>query len=265
MRMVILSLLLAAAALNAWNCPNCLQYNEGSFCSECYLPETPSGMVFVPSSTVTIQGEEIHVPAFFIDQRQVSYRDVLQWLNNSGFSAEELGLVITGSTDASMQFLAFTPFIGDNTGGITVPSTMLDRPAASITWNGAQTFLAENGRRLPTLAEMTAAHEMGLILAEDSFQAMQGFSEQMRMSMGDMLGTLAAQAMFAGYSTASERVMWELTGTVFNGDPLETALLEETLYITLFKALEEPLLSASHRNNGYFNILFRGAIEIPGF
>jgi len=263
MRLPFPLLLLTALSALAWDCPQCSADNQGTFCSDCHLPEPPDGMAFVPSCTVEINGQEVEVSRFFIDSEPVSYRDMIPWLNNSGFGARELGAVITGGGEESMEFLAFTPFTGDENGGITVPSQCLENPAASITWSGAQSFLSEAGKRLPTLGEMYAAREAGLLQQYDAYEAMLAFSGQMRASMGEMLGTLSTQAMFAGYSTASERVMWELTGTVWGGDPMERAPFPNVSYITILKPLDQPDITSIHRDNGYFNVIFRGAIEVP--
>ncbi len=263
MRLVLLVLAFIAVAAFAWQCPACGEENEGSFCVDCHLPQPPDGMVYVPATTVEVDGVMVEVSPFFLDGQPVTYRDFVPWLNGSGFGVEELGIIITGGGDETMQFLAFTPFIGADGGGITVPSQCLENPAASITWSGAQSYLSEQGKRLPTLAEMEAAASHGLIDTWDSYEAMQVFAEQMRSYMGDMLGILNAQAMFAGYSSANERIMWELTGTAFGGDPLSTAISIDIEYITLFKALSVPLISSTGRDMGYFNVIFRGAIEVP--
>jgi formylglycine-generating enzyme required for sulfatase activity len=219
-------------------------------------------MVYVPATTVEINGNTVDVQPFFIDNQPVTNRDFLPWLNGSGFGVSELGIIITGGGDDSMQFLAFTPFMGAQEGGITVPSQCLENPVVSITWSGAQSFLSDEGKRLPTVAEIQAAASLGLVDVWDSYETMQAYANQMQSSMGELLGTLNAQAMFAGYSTANERVMWELTGTEFDGDPLATAVPIDVHYITLFKALDEPELSSTDREMGYFNVVFRGAIGV---
>ncbi len=265
MRLAIFVMIFLVLAAFAWECPECGSENSGSFCSDCHLPQPPEGMIYVPATTVEIDGVMVDVLPFFIDEQPVSYRDFVPWLNGSNFGLDELGIIITGGGggDETMQFLAFTPFMGAEGGGIAVPSQCLENPAASITWNGAQSFLSENGKRLPTLAEMKAADSYGLIAVWDSFDAMQSFAAQMQSSMGEMLGTLNAQAMFAGYSSANERVMWELTGTVFGGDPSVTSVSINVSYITLFKALSETMISSTGRDMGYFNVIFRGAIQVP--
>ncbi|HPF32292.1 MAG TPA: SUMF1/EgtB/PvdO family nonheme iron enzyme [Candidatus Sabulitectum sp.] len=266
MRFLPILLLLAAVPMLAWECPRCLSGNpdDAGYCSSCLLPLPPEGMTFIPGTTVEIEGEEFEVKGFFIDDTQVTYREFLPWLNGSGFGARELGAVITGgSTAESMEFLAFTPFMGDQAGGITVPSQCLENAVASITWSGAQSYLSSEGKRLPTLAELHAANRAGLVQELDAYQAMSDFSGQMRASLGDMLGTLATQAMFAGYSTARERVMWELTGTEYGEDPTDTAPAPGVIFVSIFKPGETPELSAVNRDEGYFNVVFRGAIEVP--
>jgi hypothetical protein len=263
MKSVLLPMLLFTLSAFAWQCPACDADNEGTFCILCHLPQPPEGMVYVPATSVEINGETVNVSPFFIDALPVTYSDFLQWLNESGFGIQEMGIIITGGGDETMQFLAFTPFAGDQAGGIAVPSQCLLNPVASITWSGAQSYLSDAGKRLPTLAEMEVAASLGLIGNWDSYEAMQSFAAQMQASMGDMLGSLGLQAMFTGYSTENERVMWELTGTVFAGDPNSTALAADAAYITLFKALNEPQISSTNRDLGYFNVIFRGAIEVP--
>lgn len=263
MKMILLPALILFALAFAWQCPECGMENQDSYCHNCHLPETPDGMVYIPATTVEIDGESIDVSGFFIDASPVTYREFIPWLNTSGFGAEELGIIITGSTGDAMEFLAFTPFIGDQQGGVTVPSQCLENPAAAITWNGAQSYLSDEGKRLPTLAEMYAADASGVIQPFDAYQAMLAFAGQMRAAMGDMLGTVGTQAMFAGYSTERERIMWELTGTVCGDEVTNTAPSSDAGYILILKPGEAFLTSAVDRDNGYFNVLFRGAIQVP--
>lgn len=263
MRIILLPVLFIVLSALSWECPECAAENDGTYCSVCHLPEPPQGMVYVPGTTVDIEGESVQVSGFFIDSEPVSYRGLVTWINSSGFGTGDLGVIITGGSGDAMEFLAFTPFMGDQSGGLTVPSQMLDSPAASVTWNGAQSYLSQRGKRLPTLAEMLAAQEAGVVVPRDVFEAMSGYSSHLVSSMGEMLGTLGTQAMFAGYSTARERIMWEFTGTVHSGNPNDTAPPSSAVYMSIFKPAPEPGISAVNRGNGYFNVLFRGAIEVP--
>ncbi len=263
MKVAFFLLVLFVLTSFAWECPVCFTENELSYCTECHLPEPPYGMVFVQATSVEIDGEMVEVQPFFIDASPVTYRDFLPWLNGSGFGLQELGVIITGGGDESMQFFAFTPFTSAPEGGITVPSQCLESPVAAITCSGAQSYLIDSGKRLPTLAEIKAASLQGLIGTYDSYEAMSLYASQMQQSMGSMLGTLSLQAMFAGYSTENERIMWELTGSVVGGNPVTTILPLDSDYIRIFKALVEPVISSTGREMGYFNIIFRGAIEVP--
>jgi len=92
---------------------------------------------------------------------------------------------------------------------------------------------------------------------------MLAFANQMRTAMGDMLGTVGTQAMFAGYSTERERIMWELTGTVPGDDMGNTVPSSDAKYIIILKPADELQTSATDRDNGYFNVIFRGAIQVP--
>ena len=263
MKLILLPALTLFALAFAWQCPECGAENQDSYCNVCHLPEPPDGMVYIPATTVEIDGESVDVSRFFIDVSPVTYREFLPWLNNSGFSSDELGIIITGDGENPMDFLAFTPFQGDQQGGVTVPSVCLENPVASITWNGAQSFLSEQGKRLPSLAEMYAADAAGVIQPFDTYTAMLAFANQMRAGMGELLGTVGTQAMFAGYSTERERIMWEFTGTVPGDDAGNTAPSSDAKYIHIIKPADGLQISATDRDDGYFNVIFRGAIQVP--
>ncbi len=257
-------MLLVAGAF-ARTCPACGSERAGAVCGGCGLPETPTGMVYVPAADVVLNGDTLHVGAFFIDSFPVVYRDVLPWLSENCRDGRTLASVITGQYNESGHFLAFTPFAASPSGEYTVPAGMMDRPAAGFTWTGADTYLSSRGLRLPTLAELYAAHARGMIQSFSAYSEMQLYSGLMESSLGSLLGALSGQAMFAGFSTAEERVMWELSRTVWGGDPLSGASESEGPTITLFKPLESPVTSGAGRDMGYFNVVFRGAIDLPGF
>jgi hypothetical protein len=259
---VILVVLAGAAA--AWDCPRCGTPGQGAaFCSVCGLPEPPAGMAFVPGCTVTVSGEQVEVAPFFIDSMPVTYRDVLPWMETAVTSEEDLAAVVTGQFDESYQFLSFTPFINNEDGtALTVPAASFGMPAASFTWEGATLFLTDAGKRLPTLAQITAANEAGLITRFDVYTVMSSFEPVMTATMGQLLGPLGRQSMFMGYSTASERVMWEWTRDEWAlrpwepGDPLGP-------YRTIWKCLDTPVTGAAGRDTGYFNVIFRGVVSLP--
>lgn len=260
------ALLILAFSAAAWTCPACGETEQtGSVCSACRLPEPPAGMAFVPASTVVVRGDTVEVGAFFIDSLPVAYRDVLPWLGQNCRDGQVLASVITGQYSDSGHFLAFTPFVATATSEYSVPAVCLDRPAASFTWTGAQWYLSSRGTRLPTLAEMHAAARAGLIQPFNAYSEMQLYANLMETSLGDILGALGRQAMFAGYSTEGERVMWELTHTPLGGDP-STAMPEAgDPCVYIFKPLPVPIESGTGRDMGYFNVIFRGAIDLPGF
>lgn len=259
------ALMLLAAGAFAWTCPACGSEQAGTVCADCGLPEVPAGMAYVPAADVVADGDTLHVGAFFIDSFPVVYRDVLPWLGENCRDGRVLASVITGQYNESGHFLAFTPFVASPSGDYTVPAAVMDRPAAGFTWTGADWFLSSRGLRLPTLAEPHSASALGIIQPFSAYSEMQLYSALLESSLGSVLGALSRQAMFAGFSTAEERVMWELTCTGFRGDPLSGAPGDEGPVVTLFKPLEVPVTAGAGRDMGYFNVVFRGAIDLPGF
>lgn len=258
------ALLIMAFAAAARTCPECGSEQSGDMCRACLLPVPPSGMVYVPGSTVVVQGDTVKVGAFFIDSFPVAYRNVTPWLGQNCRDPRVLASVITGQYSESGHFLAFTPFVATAEGEYSVPAACLDRPAAGFTWAGASWYLASRGARLPTLAEIHAAHRMGLIEPFSAYSEMQLYARLLESSLGDILGALNRQAMFAGYSTAEERVMWELTHTAFGSDPGMALPDTSDPYITIFKPLPVPVAAGTGRDMGYFNVIFRGVIDLPG-
>ena len=260
------ALLILAFSAAAWTCPACGDAGQtDGVCSVCGLPQPPSGMAFVPASRVVVQGDTVEVGAFFIDSMPVAYRDVLPWLGQNCRDGQALASVVTGQYSDSGHFLAFTPFVATAGSEYSVPAVCLDRPAASFTWTGAQWYLSSRGTRLPTLAEMHAAARLGLIQPFNAYSEMQLFANLMETSLGDVLGALGRQAMFAGYSTEEERVMWELTHTPVGGDPAVALPAADDPCVYIFKPLPVPISTGTGRDTGYFNVIFRGAIDLPGF
>lgn len=244
----------------AWVCPSCGGGVDEAFCPRCLIPEPPSGMAFVPGDTITVDGVPCTVPSFYVDSAAVSYEDILPWLNGAFEDGEGLAALVTGQYDADFQFLRYTPFTGDASGsGLAVPPACMGLPAASVTLEGARSYLASEGRRLPSAAELALAARNGLVAEVDVFSVMSTYADMMEQSMGSMLGRLSTQAMFAGYSTASERVMWEWTGSL-PGSPADVARDADAPCATLYRPGGTGVADAG---SGYFNVAFRGVVPLP--
>lgn len=244
----------------AWVCPSCGDGVEAAFCPRCLIPEPPSGMAFVPGDTITVDGVLCDVQPFYIDSSAVSYQDLLPWLNGAFEDGEGLAAIITGQYDEDFQYLRYTPFTGDESGsGLTVPQACMDLPAASVTPGGARSYLASTGRRLPSAAELALAARNGLVEEVDVFAVMSTYADMMEASMGAMLGRLSTQAMFAGYSTASERVMWEWTGSL-PGSPTEAVRDAVAPCTTVYRPGGTGIADSG---SGYFNVAFRGVVSLP--
>lgn len=248
--------LLAAAVAAAWDCPRCGLSNQGSICRRCSLPEPPAGTVWIEGDTVTVGGELVEVAPFFLDASPVTYRRILPWLNEEATSLERLAELVSGQADENLNFLRYTPFTGNEQGtGLTVPSACLDLPACSITWTGAIQFLSSEGKRLPTAAELALAERCGLLREMDVQAVMSTFAEMMYDAMGSALGRFDAQAMFAGYGTPGERVVWEWTGDTPSGAGSRTDPC-----VVIFRGGATGIAST---DSGYFNVAFRGAVSDP--
>ena len=253
---LIRMVLLAAAAAAAWDCPQCGLSNQGPICRRCSLPEPPPGTVWIRGDTITVDGEVVEVAPFFIDASPVTYRRLLPWLNEEATSLERLAELVSGKADDNMNFLRYTPFTGNEQGtGLAVPSACLDLPACSITWTGARQFLASEGKRLPTTAELALAARRGFFRELDVQAVMSAFAEMMYQAMGSALGRFDAQAMFAGCGTPGEIVIWEWTGDTPSGAGVWTDPC-----VVIFRTGGTGIAST---DSGYFNVAFRGAVSDP--
>ncbi len=224
------------------------------------IPAPPDGMAFIPGDTITYEGVLYEVAPFYADSTPVTYASILPWLNGAFEDGQGLAALITGHYDENFQFLRYTPLTGDETGaGLTVPPDCMDLPATSVTPEGASGFLAASGRRLPSAVELALAARHGLLADTDVYSVMSVYADMMEASMGALLGRLSAQAMFAGYSTAAERVVWEWTGSV-PGSPAvsggETASPCAVIYRNSGSGVAD-------NRSGYFNIAFRGVVGLP--
>ncbi|MBD3369950.1 SUMF1/EgtB/PvdO family nonheme iron enzyme [Candidatus Fermentibacteria bacterium] len=255
-------LIVACPSALGWICPACSTESEGLLCTDCGLPRPPEGMGYAPACTVEVRGAAVRVESFFVDSFPVTYREILPWMNENVSTLEDMAGIVTGQYDANLQFLRYTPFTGNSEGtGITVPSNCFSLPVGSFTYEGAASYLQSRGARLPTTAEILAAKRQGLVDRFDVESVMRRFAAMMRSTMGSMLGDLANQAMFAGYSTVDERLMWEWTTDAWRQPPDSIYRLDAP-YRVIVRPTEEAELGAAGSDMGYFNVTFRGVVPI---
>lgn len=281
MRALLLALLVASVCL-AWDCPNCGTANDGELCVRCGLPEPPAGMVFIPERTVNIDGMEVHVAPFFIDTEPVESRDLLDWLSSELTTIEDIPLILGGQEEllmpgdaisdsyAGVVFMRYTPwvFYMDAQGtvtGVTVQTGCFDMPAVSVTKEGASRYLEDTGRRLPTLAEITAASDAGFVGLHDAWESISSYSDFIEMTLSGILGvSVSGLSMFAPGARPQDRVMWEWTGDSWgqsSGSPADP----DSPYAVLFRPTDPPETGTALRSIGYYNLIFRGVVPIPWF
>ncbi len=277
----ILYLLFALVSIVfAWTCPACSTENDGEFCNECSLPQPPDGMVYVAPTTVTVDGEDFAVEPFFIDREPVICRDILDWLASEIYYIDQIPIFLTGQPDLLMPgesmgedfrdiiFIRYTPWviyknIEGNVTGITVQTGCFDIPAASVTFDAARLYLIDEGKRLPTRIEITAAVSAGAIGIEDTWEVMDSYSDFISMTLSGVIGTSpAGLAMFSENQTPQERIMWEWTRDAWNQPPDSIADLQAP-YALIFKPLDPPVEGTAMRETGYYNVIFRGVVSIP--
>ena len=275
----LLAILIAATAF-AWDCPNCGASNDGELCVRCGLPEPPPGMVFVDRCTVTIDGRDVVVDPFFVDAEPVSARVLLDWLASELTVIDQVPSLLGGQEELLMPgdaigeeysgvvFLRYTPWVVymDSQGGVTgvtVQTGCFDIPAVSLTPYGASSYLASLGTRLPTLAEITAAHEAGVIRAFDTWESIGAYSSFIEMTLSGVLGVqLSGLSMFAPGARPEDRIMWELTADAWGQAPDEPSDTDSP-YSLLFRPTDPPETGTGLRSVGYYNVIFRGVVPLP--
>jgi len=273
-------LIVFVPVLLAWTCPECGIDNDGDFCSICSLPRLPDDMTYVPPSSILIEDEIVHVGPFYIDTEPVICRDVLDWLGGEISNVNQIPIYLTGQEALLMPgenmgedfrdiiFIRYTPWViyrnmqGEVT-GITVQTGCFDIPAASITFDAARLYLNDNGKRLPSRAEITAAASAGAIEYVDTWEVMETYSDFISMTLSGVIGvTPAGLAMFSANQSPEERIMWEWTRDSWTQFPGSTTDLQSP-YALIFKPLDPPIEGVALRESGYYNIIFRGVVPIP--
>ncbi|MBN2586474.1 MAG: hypothetical protein JXA64_01540 [Candidatus Fermentibacteraceae bacterium] len=279
---VIPVLLTLTAAAFAWTCPACGNEGGGEFCRECGLPQPPPGMEFVPACSVSVEGQMLHVPAFFIDTEPVKCRNVLSWLTDEISYIEQVPVYLTGQESLLMPgesisedfrdvvFVRYTPWViyRDVQGvieGFTVQTGCFDCPAVALTFDAARLYLNDMGKRLPTETEMAAAASAGVIGYKDTWEVMNSYSDFMSMTVSGIIGVSpAGMAMFSENETPEERIMWEWTGNSW-AQPPDSIPDFESPYALIVKPLAPLVRGAALRDSGYFNVIFRGVVSLPWY
>jgi len=281
LKILFLLFAISAAALG-WTCPACSTGNDGAFCSGCGLPQVPEGMEYVAPCTVSVNGETVPVPAFFIDSEPVSCRDMLEWLSQEIVLVDHIPIYITGQESLLMPgenlgedfrnivFVRYTPWVIYRDGGggvtnITVQTGSFDYPATSVTFDAARLYLSDTGRMLPSAAQLTAAAEAGVVEPMDTWTVMSSYSDFLTMTLSGVLGTsTAGLSMFSDNRSDEERIMWEWSGDAW-GQSLDSISDFLSPYALIVKPLQPAVYGTGLREMGYFNIVFRGVVNMPWF
>lgn len=272
-------LFLVTGLAGAWVCPACGSEASGDFCGSCGLPRVPEGMAFVPACSVTVNGETVHVPAFFVDRDPVTCRDLLDWLGAELHSLDQVTMYLTGQDELIMSgevfqedfsgvyFVRYTPWViyVDETGkvgGVNVQNGCFDLPAAALTFAAADLYLQDTGKRLPTEAELVAAVSGGTVGAEDAWDVMEKYTDFLSLTISSVVGIPPSRlAMFGGNASPEERVMWEWTREPWGGE----SVTSNSPYALIVKPLDPPVRGTALRENGYFNVIFRGVVPLPWY
>jgi hypothetical protein len=281
LKKIFLVFLIAGSAL-AWTCPACGHENQDEFCTECGLPIPPDGMEFIPACTVSIDGDSVSVPAFFIDSNPVICRDVLNWLSGEISYLDQIPVYLTGQSEMLMPgenigeefrdvvFIRYTPWVvyrnaqGQVT-SVTVQTGCFDYPAPAFTFDAARLYLQDIGKRLPTRAEFIAAVQAGAIGYTDTWEVLSTYSDFISMTISSIVGVSPAGfSMFTENITPSERIMWEWTMDAW-GQPVGEQPELQSPYALLMKPLDPIETGTCLRENGYFNVIYRGVVTLPWY
>lgn len=237
-------------------------------------------MEYIAPATVIIDGDSIHVAPYFIDREPVICRDILDWFAGEISYVEQIPIYITGQEGLLMPgeyigedfrnivFVKYTPWViyknaQNGVTGVTVQTGCFDIPATSVTFDAARLYLGDNGKRLPTRVEITAAVEAGVIGIEDTWEVMNAYSDFISMTLSGIIGTTPARlAMFSENQAPEDRIMWEWTRDAWEQPP-DTISDMQSPYALILKPLNPPFKGTALRESGYYNVIFRGVVPIP--
>jgi hypothetical protein len=237
-------------------------------------------MVFIDGCTVEVNGREVAVAPFFIDSEPVTSRVLLDWLVSELTMIDQVPAILGGQEELLMPgeaiseeytgvvFLRYTPWVVycDPQGaitGVTVQTGCFDMPAVSVTPSGASMYLAGTGRRLPSLAEMIAAQEAGVVTMRDTWESISAYSSFIEMTLSGVLGvSTSGLSMFSEDARPEDRVMWEWTSDAWGQSP-DSLADPDSPYGVLFRPTATPETGTGLRSIGYYNVIFRGVVPLP--
>ncbi len=275
----ILLLALAGAVAAQWECPACGTGTEGEICAACGIPRPPAGMAYIPPCTVEVAGSGVALPHFFVDSTHVTYRELLPWAGSEIAFTDEIQVFLGGQEEllmsgaslgeqyAGMVFVRYSPWVVNTDGGgnvqsLTVQTGCFDLPAASMTWAATELYLRTRGCRLPTLAEMHALTEAGLVEPVDAWETMSAYGTFLNMTLSGVLGVGLAELSMFESGDPDDRIMWEWTRDAWAQPPDSLSDLEGPGG-TIVRPVDGLEVGTARRDAGYYNVVFRGVMPLP--
>lgn len=238
--------------------------------------------MFIPACSVSVDGNMVPVPAFFIDSEPVSCRSILGWLSSEISYLDQVPVYLTGQEELLMSgsnigsefsdvvFVRYTPWVIylDMQGGIegiTVQTGCFDNPANAVTFDAASLYLGDIGKRLPTEAELTAAVSAGAAGYIDTWEVVSAYSDFISMTLSSIIGVPpAGLSMFSENLDPRERIMWEWTVDAWGQSPYGPPD-DVSPYAVIVKPLDPVFRGTAMREYGYFNVVFRGVVALPWY
>lgn len=131
--------------------------------------EAPDDMVHVPVGSVSFQNQRLEVPAFWIDQHEVSNRDYREFVESGGYRNANLWTELTEAVGDEASFEERMSGLVDTTGMPgpatwamgTWPQGMADHPVEGVSWYEAKAYARWAGKQLPTVFHWRRAAGLG--------------------------------------------------------------------------------------------------------